>query len=671
MSYYEDDRSSRRQTARGTRTEYADTNNYSSRGGRDDRRDDRDTRQTSLVRRRDDSVASSVEEIDRDFAPGSGYVRETTVRKSGVRPARARSYNGRDRYDDRYDDRSTYVSSRRDDGYTASKRSSKRYDDKRSDRRSRKYDSDSESSDSRSPPRRTKERRKSTTEQVLGTLGLAGVAGALLGKDSGKDRSRSRDRDRGTRGRDRDDSDSDHSRSRRRSRSRGGKDRGKSKGREQIMQGLKAAALAGAAEAFRARKEPGGWGGAKGKRILTAAVGAAGVDGLITGTGGRDAEHHSTRHIIESAIGGLAAGRLVNGPRSRSRGPDGRGRSSSQGRGLGDLLAGGALAAGGKKLYDRARSKSRGRAASRSSSYDSYDSRSPPRGEKKRSKSITDYARNGLASFGIGKAASDNEDKRHRGGTRGIEDYDDEYRQRNNGPDGYSDTRDVGNPQKPLPLPADEGSHVRNGYDYGPHRTGDPDTDSDSDLGSSSGEEKERKKGTGKQLLTAGLATIATIHAGHSIWQSAEKHEMRVKELKKGEITKTEAKKQRNRGYLQDAASVGIAALGIKGAMSEWMEMKESKEEHEKEKEKFLRHKDKRAARRRKQLEESKHYQNSGFSESMPNLHTNGNGHAGNGAPYSAGPTQYYDDNPYSSMHQSQPLPPADYMNTPPGYNGR
>ena len=659
MSYYDDDRSSRRQNGRGGRTresDYQDSNHYSSRGGRDDR----DVRQTSLVRRRDNSV-SSVEEIDREFAPGSGYVRETTVRKQGTRPARARSYSGRDRYDDDYDDRSYALSRRGADEYASSKRSTKRSSG-RSDRRSRKYESDSESSPSRSPPRR-RERRKSMSEQALGALGLGGVAGVLLGKKD--DRSRSRDRG-GRRGRD----DSlDRSRSRR-SRSRGGRDRArsKSKGREKIIQSLKAAALAGATEAFRARKEPGGWGGAKGKRVLTAAVGAAGVDGLITGTSSSDPDKHSTRHIIESAIGGLAAGRLVNGPRSQSRG---RGRSPSQSRGgLGDLVSGGILAAGGKKLYDRARSKSQGR---RESSSDSFDSRSPPPREKKRSKSITDYARNGLASLGIGGAAKEADDRRSR---RGLDDDEEYYREKYNGPDGYSDSREVG---QPLPPAVNSGSHIRDGYDYGPHHTGDPDTDSDSDLGSSSGEEKERKKGTGKQLLTAGLATIATIHAAHSVYQSAEKHDQREKELRKGEITKAEASKQRNRGYLQDAASVGIAALGIKGAMSEWMEAKEHREEHKSEKEKHMRHKAKRAARREKQLmlaRSDQAYQQSGFSGSMPNLSTTDPGYYGQpppgAAPYSAGPRMgptYHDDNPFAAT--ASPLPPSDYMQTPPGWNGR
>ena len=38
-----------------------------------------------------------------------------------------------------------------------------------------------------------------------------------------------------------------------------------------------------------------------------------------------------------------------------------------------------------------------------------------------------------------------------------------------------------------------------------------------------------------------------------------------------------EARKLRNKNRLQDAASIGIAALGIKGAISEWREMNEQR----------------------------------------------------------------------------------------------
>jgi hypothetical protein len=110
MSYYDDDRSSRRQKStreRPRRDDY-DGTVY-----------DENVRDTRIVKRRDDS-ASSVEEVSRDFAPGDrggAYYRETTVRKSGHRPIRTRSDDDR-YYDDRYDD-STYVSRRkRDDDQT-------------------------------------------------------------------------------------------------------------------------------------------------------------------------------------------------------------------------------------------------------------------------------------------------------------------------------------------------------------------------------------------------------------------------------------------------------------------------------------------------------------------------------------------------------------------------
>ena len=124
MSYYDDDRSRReRSTRERRRDDYDDGTVY-----------DTNTRDTRLVKRRDDSV-DSVEEVSRDFAPGDrrAVYRETTVRKSGHRPVRPRSSD--DRYfDDRYDDRS-YVSRKRyDDDYVVvdkPKRRSRDYDDSR------------------------------------------------------------------------------------------------------------------------------------------------------------------------------------------------------------------------------------------------------------------------------------------------------------------------------------------------------------------------------------------------------------------------------------------------------------------------------------------------------------------------------------------------------------
>lgn len=201
-----------------------------------------------------------------------------------------------------------------------------------------------------------------------------------------------------------------------------------SRGRPRSPEGIakfqtaaKAALLAGATEAFRVRNEPGNWGGEKGKRILTAAIGAGGIDAAAD----RGGEDKSKRHILEAVVGGLAGNRLINGSRKdveadydgRSVRSRSRSRSRSrkdgptQGAGLAALATAGLGALAGKKLLDRSRSRSRtgGRRSGRDSS-DSYDSRSPSPAYRdrrpKRSKSVTDYARKGLAAMGLGGAAA-------------------------------------------------------------------------------------------------------------------------------------------------------------------------------------------------------------------------------------------------------------------------
>jgi hypothetical protein len=96
-----------------------------------------------------------------------------------------------------------------------------------------------------------------------------------------------------------------------------------------------------------------------------------------------------------------------------------------------------------------------------------------------------------------------------------------------------------------------------------------------SDDSSTTDMENKRKHMKGKELLTAGLATIATIHAAHGVYSSMEAHEKRHKLVAEGEMTPEVARKKQTKAWVQDAAAVGIAALGIKGAFSEWKEMKE------------------------------------------------------------------------------------------------
>ena len=382
-------------------------------------------------------------------------------------------------------------------------------------RRSR-YDSDSESE---SPPRH---RRKSLGEQALAAIGLGSAAGAASGSHRGdRDRARSRSRHGGRRG---------DSRSRSRSRSVDQK--------EKIQQAVKAALTAGAIEAFRSRKEPGGWQG-QGKRAITAAIGAAGINGAVD----RDPAKHSTRHTVEAVLGGLAGNRLINGPRENSRSRSRTRGSRDEGGGFGGagaLAAGGLAALAAKTISDRSKSKDR---EPRGRRYSSDDESPPPR--RSRSKSVSAYVSRGLdkgmAAIGLG-----NNDK-HR----------DDYKDERSGRRQYDD----------------------DGYAPRPRGGGGPSRSSSSSSFDSEQEEKKRKKMVGKEYLTAGLATVATIHAAHSVYQSKEKRDKRHKEVMEGKMTPEQASKLKSKARLQDVASIGIAALGIKGAVSEWKEVKESREE--------------------------------------------------------------------------------------------
>lgn len=385
-----------------------------------------------------------------------------------------------------------------------------------------------------------------------------GIGGAL-GAASGSGRSKSHDRSRGSDRRSRrysDDSDS-------RSRSRG---RGQVDQKEKIQAAVKAALIAGAGEAIRMRKEPGGWGGEKGKRVLTAAIGAGGINGLID----KDPNKNSTMKTIESVIGGLAGNRLINGSRkeaaSRSRSRSrGRGDGGGSGGGLAGLGAAGIAAAAGKAFMDRNKSKGRGRSYSSSS-----DDGRRGGGRNRRSKSVSDYVRQGMGAIGLG-GNNDKRDTTDRGSRRDLASNEYAPSRPRGGPGDYA-------PQQQRP----RGGGGQGGDGIGSSCTGtgsnSSKSNSDDDV-SSSEEDRERKKLGHKQLITAGLASVATIHAAHNVYQSYHQAQTRREEVADGEMSPQDARKKKNKARLQTAAGVGIAALGIKSAYGEWKEMKEQRDE--------------------------------------------------------------------------------------------
>lgn len=523
-----------------------------------------------VYRGRDDSI----EDIPRDFPPPG-----RDSRRSGYDDSRRSKSTGGRRYDD-YSDDDRYTdyggpAVAGAAGYAAGRHRS----DRDRDRRYRRDDRDYDSEYSTSPPRR--ERKKSGVGDLLGSLGLGGLVGGLAGGK--KERSRSRSGSRGGR--------SARSRSRG-ARSRRGGSSGSSRSRSgggnnerKWAQAAQAALVAGAVEAFRARKIPGPWTGEKGKRIATAALGAGGIDGLVSG---KNPEDKSKRHLAEAVIGGLAINRAANGSRSQVRGddsrsvsPDGRprsrsrsivdrlrGRSQSRGRnseaggngggnGLGKgLLGAGAAAAVGTALLNRVRSKSRKRRSPSSSSADSYvPSRSRRRDMRRSPQSDTGSIRR---TDGPGLRGGQDDRALARGTSRR----------------GNSTAAGAGAGAGAGALAARSGGGGNRNGSVNAHGKG---SDDGSDSSSTTDMEKTRKHMRGKEIITASLATVATIHAAHGVYSSMEAHEKRHKLVAEGEMTPEEARKKQTKAWIQDAAAVGIAALGIKGAFSEWKEMNEQR----------------------------------------------------------------------------------------------
>jgi hypothetical protein len=235
---------------------------------------------------------------------------------------------------------------------------------------------------------------KNLLEKLLASAGLAGAVGALTGKKvDGKDGAKLPE------------------------------------GLSKVSNAARASIVAGAAEAFRVAKEPGGWKGEKTKRIMTAAIGAASIDAA------QNDKKNSSLKLAESVMGGLLGNRVINGSksnieedkltgrsRSRSRAAAARPKSTDNGAGAGALGGMGGLAAlataglgalGGKKLYDNYRDESPDGKDRRSRSRRrDDDDGSPPR--RSRSRSVVDSARKSLAKLGIGNGPDEGKDSHRR-----------------------------------------------------------------------------------------------------------------------------------------------------------------------------------------------------------------------------------------------------------------
>lgn len=178
-------------------------------------------------------------------------------------------------------------------------------------------------------------------------------------------------------------------------------------------------------------------------------------------------------------------------------------------------------------------------------------------------------------------------------------------------------------------------------------------SDSSSDINSSE-DERQHKRMRAKELLTAGLAAVATVHAASGVYNSMEARDKRMEKVRNGKLSAEEARKERTKALVQDFAAVGVAALSIKGAMAKWQGANQLHQTRKK-------HKAERAERQQKRLEKASTYNdkssagdlqkgkqprpgyNRSYSRSEPDLSRQ----PYNGTPGRYVPAQYRDDNPY------------------------
>ncbi|MCJ1249031.1 hypothetical protein MMC30_006253, partial [Trapelia coarctata] len=105
---------------------------------------------------------------------------------------------------------------------------------------------------------------------------------------------------------------------------------------------------------------------------------------------------------------------------------------------------------------------------------------------------------------------------------------------------------------------------------------------SSSSLISSAEDERKRRKIKIKDIVGAGLATVATINAASGLYSSMEAVKERHEKVREGKLSRKEAKRLKNTAKVQDLAAIGVAALSLKSVYSRWQETRKSHEDYHK-----------------------------------------------------------------------------------------
>ncbi|MCJ1400271.1 hypothetical protein MMC11_003475 [Xylographa trunciseda] len=200
--------------------------------------------------------------------------------------------------------------------------------------------------------------------------------------------------------------------------------------------------------------------------------------------------------------------------------------------------------------------------------------------------------------------------------------------------------------------------NTKKGNDKKDDGSGSDSGSSSSSVLSSSEDERQHKHIKTKELLTAGLAAVATIHAASGVYSSMEARDKRYEQLKSGKISPEDARKEKTKAMLQDFAAVGVAALSIKGAMSKWQGAAahhRTRKQHKKEREE----------RHQKRLEKKNSVKgsNKSIEQSPPPAYNKkpGNNRPGYNRTYSTSEpdlSRRYYDNSYDNYPQTARGPP-------------
>jgi hypothetical protein len=195
-------------------------------------------------------------------------------------------------------------------------------------------------------------------------------------------------------------------------------------------------------------------------------------------------------------------------------------------------------------------------------SSDSESSPPPKQNDRRRRNTVVGEAAVGGAAAGVGYGAAQ---QYYGGGNYPVANYQrprSEGRDQANGGDGREKN-------KTTEKDNGKGKNRKNDSDSGSDSSSDSDGDSSS-LPSSSEDEREHKHIRAKEFITAGLAAVATVHAAAGVYNSLEASHKRAAQVNSGKLSAEDARKEKNKALLQDAAALGVAALSIKGAMAKW-----------------------------------------------------------------------------------------------------